>query len=411
VSSQLHDWQRDTVAWAVRKGRAALWWDTGLGKTRAQLEWARMSGDRALIVAPLAVCRQTVDEAARIGLDVRYVRQDTGHDTTPIRITNYELADRFDPTEIDAVVVDEASILKNEAGKRRTQLIRHFADVPARLACTATPAPNDPAELTSQAEFLGVMTRPEMLASYFINDGKDWRLKGHARMPMFRWMSTWAVALRRPSDIGGSDDGYILPELNIRTHLVPVNGVQIDGTLFSVPGDVAIQGVTGRAAVRKATVADRVAHAVEIVKAEMGEPWLLWAGRNDEADMLAAALPGAVNVHGSMTPEEKADALLAFAAGHIPVLVTKPSIAAFGMNWQHCARMAFVGLSDSYEAYYQCIRRCWRHGQHRPVDAHVVLTDAEQVIADNIARKQTQAATWTAELVAAMNAPARNEVA
>lgn len=405
VNPYLHPWQRDIVAWAVRKGRAALWEDTGLGKTVQQLEWARLSGARALIVAPLAVCRQTVVEAARLGIDARYVREHSHADDGCIRVTNYEMAEKFDPAALDAVVLDEASILKAHDGKTRTRLIRHFAGVPARLACTATPAPNDPAELTNQAEFLGVATRAEMLASYFIHDSDGWRLKGHARGPMFRWMSSWAVALRRPSDLGYPDDGYLLPGLDIRTHLISTGaGVQLDDALFPVPGPAAIKGVTGRAKVRKATIEARCGRAVELVRAEPDEPWLLWAGLNDEARILAEQLPGAVNVHGTMTPEAKADALLAFAAGDVPILVTKPSIAAFGMNWQHCARQAFVGLSDSYEAYYQCIRRSWRHGQRRDVVAHVVLTDAEQVIADNIARKQAQAAEWTAELVAAMNA-------
>lgn len=408
VHPHLHPWQREVVAWAVRRGRAALWEDTGLGKTVQQIEWARLSGARALIVAPLAVCAQTVTEARTVGIDVRYVREDHEHDDDRIRITNYELADRFDPTVLDAVVLDEASILKSHDGKTRTRLIKHFAGVPARLACTATPAPNDPAELANQAEFLGLMTRAEMLASYFIHDSDGWRLKGHARAPMFRWMASWAVALRRPSDLGHPDDGYVLPGLHIHTHLVDTGGgVHLDGELFAVPGAAALKGVTGRAAVRKATVGRRVDRAVELVKAEPTEPWLLWAGRNDEARLLAASLPGAVNVEGSWSPEDKAAALLGFAAGDVQILVTKPSIAQFGMNWQRCARTAFVGLSDSYESYYQCIRRCWRHGQHRPVHAHVVLTDVEQPIADNIARKQALAADWTAELVTAMNTTRR----
>jgi hypothetical protein len=401
VHPSLHDWQAEIVAWAVRTGRAAIWADTGLGKTRMQLEWARLSGRRGLIVAPLAVCEQTVVEARTIGVDAVYRRQQDRHDG--VTVTNYEMVHHFDPRELDAVVLDEASILKAHDGKTRTKLIHHFADVPRRLACTATPAPNDPQELTNQAEFLGVATRPEMLAAYFIHDSDGWRLKGHARRPMFRWMSGWAVALRRPSDLGHPDDGYVLPKLHIYPHLIPTGEVHLEGELFAVSAASALKGVTGRAAVRKATVAQRVDYAVDLVKAEPGEPWLLWAGRNDEADRLAAALPGAVNVEGSWTPEAKAAALLGFARGDIPILVTKPSIAGFGLNWQHCARMAFVGLSDSYEAYYQCVRRCWRYGQVREVHAHVVLTDAEAPIADNVARKEAEASALVAELVAAMN--------
>lgn len=409
VHPLLHGWQREVTAAAVMRGRSAMWADTGLGKTFMSLEWARLSGRTALVVAPLAVCRQTVAEAARIGIDARYTR--TGVPGAGLWVTNYEMVDHVDPHQLDAVVLDEASILKAHDGATRTKLIRHFAPVPRRLTCTATPAPNDPQELTNQAEFLGVATRPEMLAAYFIHDADGWRLKGHARAPMFAWMAGWATAMRRPSDLGYPDDGYVLPELRIVAHLIDTGaGVHLDGELFAVPGAAALRGVTGRAAVRKATVAVRVGRAVELVKAEPAEPWLLWAGRNDEADLLARSLPGAVNVHGSMSPEEKADALLAFTAGHIPILVTKPSIAGFGMNWQHCARMAFVGLSDSYEAYYQCIRRCYRYGQTRPVHAHVVLTDAEAPIAANVARKEAEISAWVDELVAAMNATRRREL-
>lgn len=402
VNEGLHDWQRELTAWAVRTGRAALWWNTGLGKTRAQLEYARLSGKRSLIVAPLAVCHQTVEEAAKIGIDARYVR--SGDRLAPgVWVTNYEMFDRFTPGELDAVVLDEASILKSHDGKTRTKLIRHFGKVPHRLAATATPAPNDPAELCNQAEYLGVMSRPEMLASYFINDGKQWRLKGHARQPMFRWMSHWACALRSPADIGYPDDGYRLPPLHVHTHLIPTGGVRTEGSLFEVHGAAALKGVTGRAAVRKATVETRCAYAVELVEKEPDETWLLWAGRNDEAEYLAREIPGAVNVHGSMSPEEKAEHLLAFAHGHIKVMVTKTSIAGFGMNWQTCARTAFVGMSDSYEQYFQAIRRLWRYGQTREVHAHVVLTDIEAPIAENVHGKEREANQLIGELVEVMN--------
>lgn len=402
IHELLHPWQAEIVQWAVRTGRAAIWADTGLGKTLMQLEWARHSGDTSLIVAPLAVCEQTVREAERLGIATRYVTDGSQVVPGAIWVTNYERVPNFDPALFDAVVLDEASILKNHEGKTRSMLIQHFADVPARLACTATPAPNDPQELCNQAAFLGRSTRAEMLAAYFIHDSDGWRPKGHARGPMFRWMSSWAVALRRPSDVGYQDGDYLLPPLNIETHLIPVGEVHIDGELFPVPVHT-VKGVTGRAAVRKATVAERINRAVELVKAEPDEQWLLWAGRNDEARGLAAALPGAVNVEGNWSPEDKAAAILGFARGDIPIMVTKPSIAAFGVNWQSCSRMAFVGLSDSYEQYYQCIRRCWRYGQKREVHAHVVLTEAEQAIADNIARKEAEATGLVSELVSAMN--------
>jgi hypothetical protein len=397
----LHEWQRTIVAWAVRTGRAAVWADTGLGKTLMQLEWARLCADRTLIVAPLAVCQQTQREAARIGIKAQYVRDDAQADGPGLWITNYEMATRFDPASLDAVVLDEASILKQSDGKTRTALIQRFAQVKHRLACTATPAPNDIEELTNQAEFLGVSPRVEMLAAYFVHDQDGWRLKGHARGPMFTWMSSWAVAIRRPSDLDYPDDGYILPGLEISPHLLPVDVVP-EGQLFATD----LGGVGGRAKVRKATLDARCARAAELVAAEPDEPWVLWCGLNDEADRLAALIPGAVNVRGVMSPEVKAQAFLDFADGAIRVLITKPSIAAFGLNWQHCARTAFVGLSDSYEAYYQAIRRFYRYGQTRPVHAHIVLSELEGQIASNVARKEREASLITESLVREMRAAA-----
>jgi hypothetical protein len=396
IHPMLHPWQRRVVAWAVRRGRAALWEDTGLGKTLQQIEWARLSAGRSLIIAPLAVCAQTAREAVKIGVPARYTRS-SDDDAPGVHITNYEMAGRFDPSTYGAVVLDEASILKQSDGKTRTMLIRHFSAVPRRLTATATPAPNDIEELTNQAEFLGVSTRTEMLAAYFIHDDDGWRLKGHARGPMFRWMASWAVALARPSDIGGSDDGYRLPGLGIIPHLLPVDVVP-DDQLFATD----LGGVGGRARIRRLTLDARCEQAAKLVLNEPGEPWLLWCGLNAEAEMLAGLLPGAVNVTGSQSPEQKAAAFLDFADGKIGCLITKPGIAAFGLNWQHCARMAFVGLSDSYEQYYQAIRRCYRYGQRRPVQAHVVLSELESAIAGNIARKERTASAVTGELVRQM---------
>lgn len=390
----LHPWQRQIVAWAVRKGRAAIWADTGLGKTFMQLEWARLSGDRTLVVAPLAVCHQTVWEAAKLGITARYVREDDGE--PGVLVTNYEMVEHFDPDTLDAVVLDEASILKQSDGKTRTRLIEWFREVPARLACTATPAPNDPEELTNQAEFLGHSTRVNMLATYFVHDADGWRMKGHAKAPMFRWMSSWALALRRPSDLGYPDGDYILPGLEIIPHFLPVE-LESEGQLFATD----LGGVGGRAKVRRDTLQVRCERAAELVLAEPDEPWLIWCGLNDEAQLLAN-LTGAVNIHGGLTPEAKAEGLLGFADGTIQRLVTKPSLAAFGLNWQHCARMVFVGLSDSYETYYQSIRRCYRYGQHRVVHAHIVLSELESQIATNVARKEREAATVTAGLVTEM---------
>jgi hypothetical protein len=396
IHPMLHDWQAELVQWAARTGRAAIWADTGLGKTFMQVEWLRhvTAGGYGLIVAPLAVCHQTVREAAKIGADATYVRTSAQLDGPGIYVTNYEMVEHFDPAEFRGVVLDEASILKQSDGKTRTMLIRHFEPVPFRLACTATPAPNDPEELTNQAEFLGHMSRTHMLAAYFIHDDHGWRLKGHARCPMMQWMATWAVALRKPSDLGYDDTGYDLPGLEVVPEIVDAHIEPDDGGIFAL----SIGGVGGRAKVRRETLEARCLRAVELVKAEPDEPWLLWCGLNAEAELLAD-LTGGLNIHGGMSPEEKADALLGFADGKHPIIVTKPGIASQGLNWQHCARMVFVGLSDSYEQYYQAIRRCYRYGQTRVVRAHVVVSEIERQIAGNVARKEREASTITAALV------------
>ena len=395
LPTMLHPWQAEIVTWACEVGRAAIWADTGLGKTFMQVAWLQQMASTGLIVAPLAVCQQTVREAAKLGIPLTYTRE---HPADPgLYVTNYEMVQHFDPASLDAVVLDEASILKQSDGKTRTMLIRHFDRVPYRLSCTATPAPNDPEELTNQAEFLGHMTRTHMLAAYFVHDDTGWRLKGHARRPMYQWMATWALAIRRPSDMGHPDDGYILPGLEIIPQMVHAD-IHADDQLFATD----LGGVGGRAKIRKQTLGARVARAAGLVAAEPDDPWLLWCGLNAESEALARAIPGAVNIHGSMTPEEKAELLLGFADGQFRVMITKPSIASQGLNYQHCARMAFVGLSDSYEQYYQAIRRCYRYGQNRVVHAHVVLSELEGQIAANVARKERDATDITSALVAEM---------
>ncbi len=393
LSDTLYPWQNEIVRWALLTGRCALFADCGLGKTLMQVEWARLSAETSLILAPLSVARQTVREARKVDVDVRYVRDGLDVDGPGVWITNYEMARHFDPALFGAVVLDESSILKNVDGKTRTALIAQFARVPRRLACTATPAPNDIAELTNHAEFLGVMSRAEMLAAYFVNDEKDWRLKGHAVEPMFRWMSTWAFALRRPSDMGHPDEGWDLPPLRIVPEIVAADVDGGEGQLFATD----LGGVGGRAAVRRSTLVARVARAAEL--AGGGEQWVVWCGLNDEADACAAAIDGAVNVEGSWTPDAKAQALEAFQDGEIRVLVTKPQIAGFGMNFQNCSRMVFVGLGDSYEAYYQAIRRCWRFGQAEPVRAHVVVSNLEAQIVSNVQRKEREALATTGRLI------------
>jgi len=392
VHPMLHDWQAEIVRWAVERGRCAIFADCGLGKTFMQLEWARLMADRSLIVAPLSVARQTVREAHRIDQQVTYVRHPDEVTGDGVWITNYEMVDHFDPSEFGAVVLDESSILKNIDGKTRQRLTEKLAAVPYRLACTATPAPNDVSELCNHAEFLGVMPRNEMLAAYFVHDEIGWRLKGHAVGPMYEWMATWAVSLRKPSDIGHDDTGYDLPALTITPEVIDVD-IEVEGQLFATD----LGGIGGRSKVRRATLDARCERAAELVSGV--DQWIVWCGLNDEAAAICRAVEGAVNVEGSWAPDAKADALEGFQDGRIRVLVTKPSIAGFGMNFQQAHRMCFVGLSDSYEAYYQAIRRCYRFGQTHPVDVHIVVSALEQQIVDNVRRKETEASVMAAELV------------
>jgi len=350
VHPKLFDFQKDLVAWAARKGRAAIFADTGLGKTFMQLEWARLIGEKTLVIAPLSVARQTVREGQKIDLQVHYTR--SGNDTTEgLNITNYEMIDHFDAADFGAVVLDESSILKSLTGKTRQKLIDQFSQVPYRLCCTATPAPNDIAEIANHAEFLGIMRRVDMLASFFVHDDNGWRLKGHAEQPFFRWMASWGMSIRKPSDLGYDDDGFILPALNIMPRFVKTDYAP-EGQLFFT----GLRGIQNRSEVRKATLDERVTEAARLVNSN-DEQWIVWCGLNDEQDSVAALIPDCVSVYGSMSLDAKIEAIEAFQDEQHRVLVTKASIAGFGMNFQHSHNMAFVGLSDSWEAYYQAIRR------------------------------------------------------
>ena len=407
IHSMLFPFQKAQVAWACRKGRCAIFADTGLGKTFMQVEWARLmcgSTGRALIVAPLTVARQTVRESRKIGVDVQYARHQSELLGERIVITNYEMIEHFDPAEFQAVVLDESSILKSLDGKTRQRLTDMFVNTPYRLCCTATPAPNDHAELGNHSEFLGVMTRADMLATFFVHDDEGWRMKGHALEPFYRWLSSWAMSMRWPSDIGFDDDGFILPDLSIDPMWVHVERAP-EGQLFFT----GLGGIQERNKVRRSTVDARCCAAAEMVNGN-DDQWIVWCGLNAESHMLASLIPDAVEVQGSDSPESKADRLEAFQDGAIRVLVTKPRIAGFGMNFQNAHRMVFVGLSDSWESYYQCIRRCWRFGQTEPVDVHIVLADMEREIYDNIMRKEAQAARLVDGLIRHVAEYERNEL-
>lgn len=389
-SPALYPHQVDLVRWALRRGRAAIFADTGLGKTRMQVEWARTvaaTGGRVIIVAPLAVAEQTAREAASIGVDCRYRRSDDG---SPIVITNYDMIEHFDASAFAGVVLDESSILKSFTGATRTMLIESFASTPYRLACTATPAPNDFTELGNHSEFLGIKPRVEMLAEYFVHDGgstADWRLKGHAVASFWRWVCSWGAMLKRPSDLGYSDDGYMLPPLRMHEIVVRVDheAAWSEGMLFAADA----RSLSDQRAVRRCTMSERVAEAVSI--ASKPGPCLIWAETNAEADAVTEAVPGAVQVSGSDDHDTKRQRLLGFASGDIRVLVTKPKIAGFGMNWQHCNRMVFMGASHSFEQTYQAVRRCWRFGQPSPVDVWVIRAETEQAVVANFRRKEADA--------------------
>lgn len=383
---ELFPWQRAIVRWALKRGRAALFEDCGLGKTFQQLEWARHVPGSVLILTPLAVAQQTVAEATRFGIDATYARSQSAV-AGQITVANYEMLDRFDPSAFAGVVLDESSILKSFDGATRTALIEAFRDTPYRLACTATPAPNDHMELGNHSEFLGLMTRAEMLATFFVHDGgetQSWRIKRHAEKDFWRWVCSWAVNVRNPSDIGFDGAGFDLPPLRVIQHTVHTEAT--GGNLFAMEA----QSLTERLTARRETVTDRAAKCAEIVNAAPG-PWVIWCNLNAEADALAARIPDAVEVRGSDDHDEKTAALMAFSEGKTRVLITKPSIAGFGMNWQHCHQVAFVGLSDSWEQYYQAVRRCWRFGQESPVTVHCIAADTEGAVVANLRRKDADA--------------------
>lgn len=399
---ELKPFQSDIIKWALGKGRAAIFADCGLGKTFMQLDWAAHvvaeTKGRVLILAPLAVAMQTVREAKRFGYDAGYSRDGTF--THSITVTNYEHLEKFDVSQVDGVVLDESSILKHFDGKFRTLIIDTFKDTKFKLACTATPSPNDHMELGNHAEFLGVMSRAEMLSMFFVHDGGEtskWRLKGHARKPFWEFISSWAVCLRSPADIGHDSTGYDLPALNITEHIVG-GTAPLNGYLFPMVASTMQE----RRQARSGSVDTRADEVAALVASKPEAQWLIWCNLNSEADAIRKSIPGAVEVRGSDSPELKESRLMGFIDGSVRVLVTKPSIAGFGLNLQCCADVVFCGLSDSYEEFYQAIRRCWRFGQEKPVTAHVVISDLEGAVLSNIKRKESQAEEMMNEMTKEM---------
>ena len=399
----MFEWQKDIVYWALRKGRCALFEDCGLGKTIQSLEWAKSVSEHTnkpvLIVCPLSVAEQTKREGKKFEFSVSVVR-DQSQVIDGINVTNYEMLDHFDASVFGGVVLDESSILKNYTGKMRTEIIEKFHYTPYKLSCTATPAPNDFMELGNQAEFCGVMSRTEMLATYFIHDGGDtskWRLKGHAQSAFWEWLATWAVVLTKPGDLGYDNTGYDLPELITEQVTIRYEENIIDDN-YSFFADVA-QTLNERRNARRNSLEDRCKAALDLIEEDPEEQWLVWCDLNAEADELKRIIPDNIEVRGSDDIEVKAERLNRFTIGEAKRLIVKPSIAAFGLNWQNCHNMIFVGLSDSFEMMYQAIRRCWRFGQEYPVNVYIITSEAEGAVKENIERKEKQAAQMVAEMV------------
>ena len=437
--AMLFPFQRDIVKWALRRGRAAIFADCGMGKTPMQLSWADQVPGKVLILAPLAVAAQTVREGKKFGIDVVYSRIPVD---ARITITNYEMMDHFNPEDYTGIVLDESSILKSYDGKFRSQIIEKFLACPFKLACTATPAPNDHMELGNHAEFLGVLTRTEMLSTFFVHDGGDtskWRLKGHAERDFWQWICSWAVMIRKPSDLGYEDGNFILPALNMHSKIVQAEHAP-EGALFAleastlqerqearrlttnerskavmeiVCGNLNTQNATDSMSITAtqpgesedcfAITATLVSENSKTTQNDSGKQWIIWCNLNSEGDAVEKLIPGSVQVAGSDSAEFKEQAVLDFLEGRTRVLITKPSMFGFGLNLQCCHSMVFLGLSDSYEQFYQAVRRCWRFGQTQPVDCWVVTSDLEGAVVQNIQRKEQDAARMAEEMVANMH--------
>jgi hypothetical protein len=397
MPAAIKPFQRDIVTWACRRGRAAVFAGTGLGKTIQELTWAQQvtehTGGRVLLFTPLAVAEQTVAEDAKFGIDGVAYAKDEASISTPIVVTNYDRRQHFDPADFAGVVLDESGIIKDHDSRTRNDLTEACRDVPYLLCGSATPAPNDWTELGQHAEFLNVMSAKELLAVSFFHDGavranaeEEWRLKRHAAADFWRWVASWSVMIRHPRDLGYDEPGYDLPPLDMRQVTVKASMAPAGGMLFPMQANTMQE----RLAARRDSIAERVAEAARLVAEAPDQPWLIWCNLNAEADALVKAIPGAVNVQGSDAPELKSKRLLGFARGEPRIMVSKPSIAGRGMNWQHCSRMIFVGLNDSFEQLFQAVRRCWRFGQSKPVTAYLIASDMEGAVVANLRAKEAK---------------------
>jgi len=399
--------QLATLQFACEKGRSAAFLDTGLGKSRVEAavaaEFATATNRPSLILTPLAVARQMVRECAAVGIDARIVREQS-EVGTGVNIANYERLPKLDPSVFGGVVLDESSILKSFSGPTKRMLCEAFNATPYRLAATATPAPNDNKELGNHSEFLGHLDSMEMLCRWFVNDtstaSQDWRLKGHAQADFWRWVSSWSRTATLPSDLGGEDDGFILPPLNYELHTITADITQDvpQGMLFRIPDGSA----TTIHREKRITLEDRVARAADLANAATG-PVIVWCETNGESSALAQSIPDAIEVHGSMPLDQKVAALDAFTFGERRVIVSKPKLAGLGLNWQHVSTVIFASVSHSYEQHYQAVRRAWRFGQTKPVTCHVIISDTETSIWNNVQRKAADHARMKRAMAEAMN--------
>lgn len=407
LNDMLFDFQAHIVKWALRKGRACVFADCGLGKSIIQLAWAeqvvKKTNKPVIILAPLSVSHQTIEEAHKFGIEASLFNPNVKPEG--IIVINYQKLDWIDDIDFGGVVLDESSILKSLSGKYKERILERFRDTPYKLACTATPAPNDFMELGNHAEFVNALTHEEMLAMFFVHDGGDtakWRLKRHAEKPFWQWVCSWAMCLRNPSDIGYDGSKFLLPPLEYKTHIVRVE----NSSEFLFP--MAANTMSERITARKDSVFERVKMVADMVN-NSSEPWIVWCNLNSESDGLAKAIPEAVEVRGSDTDEKKMKSMDDFLEGKIRVLVSKSSICGFGINMQHCNNMAFVGLTDSYEQLYQAVRRCWRFGQTKPVTVHLITAETEGFTLENINRKDADAERMYKMLVENIN-EARKDV-
>lgn len=398
INQKAFEWQKMLIKWSLKKGRCANFQECGLGKTIQQLcfadETRKETGQPSIILAPLAVANQTKQQGKEFNIDVNICESARDVSKNAVNITNYEKLHNFDCSVFGAVALDESSILKNSTGKTRTQLIENFKYTPFKSCYSATPAPNDFMELGNHSEFLGVMGYFEMLATFFVHDGGDvskWRLKGHAENAFWDWIASWACVVPNPSILGFDDDRYNLPPLNVEQITVKSQMQNDFGQMLLFPS--SSRTLQERAKARKESLEERVKTACEIANST-NEQQLVWCDYNAESELLKKNINGAVEVKGSDSDEHKIKAMLGFANGDVRVLVSKPSICGYGMNWQNCNNELFVGLSDSFEKYYQALRRCYRFGQKKTVNARIIVSEAEGAVKENIERKQRQAAQF-----------------